>query len=282
MKWYEIKAKQDIAEIYLYDEIGGWGIPAKQFVDELKAVKSSRIELHINSPGGGVFDGIAIYNVLKAHPATITTYIDGLAASIASVIALAGETVIMAENALFMMHNPTGLTVGSAEDMRKMAAALDKIRDLLIGTYVAKSGQSEAEIAALLDAETWMNAEEAFDAGFVDQIGDEMDMAACIEFAPAMAKLGFKHVPETLTGEKKNPSKRNLEHALRDAGCSPSQAKSILAKGYQSDSLRDEEPPQEDPPGPEPPRDVELPAPAKKDCVSDLLTRAEVIAPSMA
>ena len=104
MKCYEIKAKADVSEIWLYEEVGFWGVGAKDFMAELNAIKSPKIDMHINSPGGEVFDGIAIYNGIKNHAATVTTYIDGIAASIASVIALAGDTVTMAENAMFMMH----------------------------------------------------------------------------------------------------------------------------------------------------------------------------------
>jgi ATP-dependent Clp endopeptidase proteolytic subunit ClpP len=285
MNWFEIKAKADVTEVWLYDEIGMWGTSAKQFVTELSAIKSPQIELHINSPGGDVFDGIAIYNVLKNHPAQITSYIDGIAASIASVIALAGKRVVMAGNALWMMHNPVGVKVGAAEDMRKMADVLDKVRDTLVQAYSAKSGQTDDEIKALLDAETWLDADEAKEAGFVDEVGDEMDLAACAKFVPVLAKLGCQHVPENLGAAKTTPSVRDLERALRDAGCSPKQAKSILAKGvHQNGSLRDEEPVQVDPPQPpEPQRDVEPPvAPARTDHVSELLTRAEMIAPSAA
>ena len=154
MKWYEIRAKDDVSEIWLYDEIGLWGIGAKEFIAELNAIKSPSIDMHINSPGGEVFDGAAIYNAIKRHPAKITTYIDGIAASIASVIALAAPKVIIAETAIYMMHNPSGLCLGTSIDMRKTADILDKICETMIGAYVGKSGKSEEEIKALLDAET--------------------------------------------------------------------------------------------------------------------------------
>jgi len=119
MKWYKIEAKADKAEIWIYEYIGedfwtGGGVTAKSFQKYLAAVKASQIDLHINSPGGDVFDGITIYNLLKQHPATVTTYIYGLAASIASVIALAGDRIVMAENALYMVHNPWGVSMGDA------------------------------------------------------------------------------------------------------------------------------------------------------------------------
>jgi ATP-dependent protease ClpP protease subunit len=267
MKWYTITAKSDVSEIWLYDEIGkdffGDGVTAKEFLAELNAIKSPKIDMHINSPGGAVFDGAAIYNAVKRHPAAVTTYIDGIAASIASVIALAGEKVIMAANALYMMHNPSGLTYGTSEDMRKTADILDKVRDTMVGAYTGKSGKTEGEIVALLDAESWLDAEEAMAAGFVDVIGDEMDMAACAKFVPVMSKLGYQHIPQSINGKKEIPSRKEIERILRDAGCSRKAAKSILAKGY-SDGLRDAGADDGAPPVVDPPRDVEKPKPAGK------------------
>jgi len=269
MKWYEIKAKSDVSEIWLYDEIGIWGIGAKEFIVELNAIKSPKIDMHINSPGGEVFDGAAMYNAIKRHPAMVTTYIDGIAASIASVIALAGEQIVMAENAMYMMHNPSGLVMGNAEDMRKTADILDKIRDTMIGAYIGKSGKGEDEVRAMLDAETWMDADEAHAAGFVDSIGDKMDMAACAKFVPTMEKMGYKHVPKNFNAKKELPLERDLERILRDAGCSIKQAKSILAEGYRAD-LRDEDP-AGDPPADAVPRDVEPQKAATVDRTAELL-----------
>jgi ATP-dependent Clp endopeptidase proteolytic subunit ClpP len=278
MKWYTINAKADKAEIWIYEMIGedfwtGGGVTAKSFQKELSGIKASQIDLHINSPGGVVFDGVTIYNLIKQHPATVTTYIDGLAASIASVIALAGDKVIMAANALYMVHNPTGLAMGTANDMRSLADVLDKIAGTMVGTYVSKTGQSEADIKAMLDAETWMTADEALEYGFIDEISEEMDMAACAKFIPAMAKAGFKHVPQSINGKKEIPSAKEIERILRDAGCSRKVAKTILVKGY-SDDLRDAGAPDEAPPIAEPLRDAEVKPPAKKGSVAELLIQA--------
>lgn len=275
MKWYEIKNKADKAEIWIYEMIGedfwtGGGVTAKNFQKELSEIKASQIDLHINSPGGDVFDGIAIYNLIKQHPANVTTYIDGLAASIASVIALSGDEIYMAENALFMIHNPYGMVMGAAADMRKMADRLDIVRGSISKAYITKTGKDEAEINALMDAETWMTADDAAEFGFIDEVTEKMDMAACAKFVPVMEKAGFKHIPAFAA--------KDAEKALRDAGFSRKEAKSILAKGL-SEGLRDVDP-EENPPPAEPQRDVEPPKP-KKDRVSDLLTRAEVVAPSV-
>lgn len=279
MKCYEIKAKADVSEIWLYEEVGFWGVGAKDFMAELNAIKSPKIDMHINSPGGEVFDGIAIYNGIKNHAATVTTYIDGIAASIASVIALAGDTVTMAENAMFMMHNPSGLVIGGAIDMRKVADSLDKIRDSMVGVYAAKSKKTADEIIAMLDDESWLDADEAKDAGFADVVSGKQDLSACAKFLPVLAKLGCKHIPGELGSMKALPSERDLERILRDAGCSRGQARAILAKGYSVD-LRDAEEADVTPPAPATLREAALPKPVRVDRVASLLTRAELVAPS--
>lgn len=284
MKWYEIRAKADKAEIWIYEMIGedfwtGGGITAKNFQKELSEIKASQIDLHINSPGGAVFDGISIYNLIKQHPANVTTYIDGLAASIASVIALAGDKIIMAANSLFMIHNPTGMVIGTATDMRSLADVLDKIAGTMVGTYVGKTGKPEEDIRAMLDAETWMTADEAKEYGFIDEISEEMDMAACAKFVPAMAKAGFKHIPQSINGGKAMPSPKDIERILRDAGCSRKAARSILAKGY-SDGLCDAGTDDDSPSVVKPLCDAGPNPPARKDRTADLLVRAELVAPS--
>ena len=184
-KWYQISDKADKAEVWIYEEIGedfwtGGGVTAKNFQKELSAIKAGQIDLHINSPGGAVFDGITIYNLLRQHPANVTTYIDGIAASIASVIALAGDKIVMAENALYMIHNPSGMVMGTASDMRTFADTLDKVGGSMVTAYTGKTGKDVETIKALLDAETWFTAGEAKEMGFVDEISEEMDMAACV------------------------------------------------------------------------------------------------------
>lgn len=284
-QWYKIENKGDKAEIWIYEEIGedfwsGDGITAKSFQKDLATIKAGQIDLHINSPGGEVFDGITIFNLLKQHPATITTYIDGLAASIASVIAMAGDRVVMAENALFMIHNPYGMTVGDSTEMRKMADVLDKVKGSIALAYTGRTGKTEEEIDELMNAETWMSSFEALEYGFIDEITDQMDMAASAKFVPAMIKAKFKNIPDNLSGERKPPdNERDLESVLRDAGYTRKEAKSIIACGFKG-VLRDAEPP-ETPQVTEVLRDAEPPKPAKKDIVADLLTRAEIVAPSI-
>ena len=182
--WYSIKAKaSDTAEISIYDEIGFWGVSAASFAQDLKSCGNNlkQINLHIHSPGGDVFDGIAIYNLLKNHPANVTVYIDGLAASMASVIAMAGNEIIMPENAMMMIHKPWGIQGGDAEDMRKYADLLDKVENTLIPAYATKTGKTPEELAEMLSAETWLNGKECVEQGFADKLAEPLVAMASIK-----------------------------------------------------------------------------------------------------
>lgn len=204
MKWYEIKAAVGSAEadIFIYDQIGesmfADGVGAKAFAQELAACRASQINLHINSPGGSVFEGTAIYNAIQRHPANVTAYIDGLAASIASVVALAANKVVMARNALFMIHDPRG-TVRDAtgKEMRQTADVMDKVHDICVDAYTAKTGAPAEVISAAMAAETWYNAQQAKDAGFADEIGAPMELAAVADVATLEA-LGYHNLPESI------------------------------------------------------------------------------------
>lgn len=196
--WYEIRnASDDVAEVFIYDQIGedwfGEGTTAKKFAKEIGAITAKRIDLHLNSPGGSVFDGQAIANAISRHPATVTTFIDGLAASIASVIALAGDQVVMASNALYMIHEPSAFAGGRADDLRQMADLLDKVTGVMVGTYADKTGMSDEDLRAAMAAETWYTAAEALEAGFVDEIGVEQSVAASFD----LAAIGFRNPPKT-------------------------------------------------------------------------------------
>jgi ATP-dependent Clp protease, protease subunit len=178
-RWYDFRARAKGAEIVIYDEIGAFGIPAKAFLDELRALGAvAELTLRINSPGGSVFDGVAIYNGLKRHDARVTVWIDGIAASIASMIAMAGDKVVMPENAMLVLHDPSGLVAGTALDMRAMADALDRMKAGMVAAYRDKSGRDEVEIEALMAAETWLSAQEAVALGLADRIEPPVRMAA--------------------------------------------------------------------------------------------------------
>jgi len=181
--WYDFQNKAEVVEISIYDEIGDYGTSAKQFIDDLKSVGSKDITIRMNSVGGSVFDGLAIYNVLRSHQGYVKVKIEGLSASIASIIALAGDDIEMAENGFFMIHNPFGKSMGGADDMRKTADLLDKIKQELINIYANKTQLSEETISSMMDEETWLTSQEAKEMGFIDTITEPIKVAASFDFS---------------------------------------------------------------------------------------------------
>ncbi|MGL4727004.1 MAG: ClpP-like prohead protease/major capsid protein fusion protein [Scandinavium sp.] len=183
--WYEIRAAANShAEIYLYDEIGGWGITAQDFVRDCRdagVFDASTIDLHVHSPGGDVMQGFAIFNTLSRLKAKIDIWVDGLAASMASVIiCLPGATVHIPENAWVMVHKPWGGIFGDADEMRKYADLMDRNEELLLSAYMKKTGLGREALEAMLKAETWMNGTEAIENGFADVLEPELQAAACV------------------------------------------------------------------------------------------------------
>ena len=210
-QWLTVNNKADTepVEILIYDQIGkdwfdGSGVQANEFAAALKEIPKDReIVVAINSPGGNVWDGLAIYHQLKARGEKVTTRVDGLAASIASIIALAGHDVQIPANALYMIHDPSGVCMGTAKDMETMAAELDKHADVLAGIYAAKTGGRAEDMRALMRAETWMTGEEAQSGGFADTLTDEISLSATADkqqwrerFAPMARALPTKTRPE--------------------------------------------------------------------------------------
>ena len=199
--WYALTPKTSVSEteISIFDEIGMYGVSAKQFISDLKSIPATdRIVLKIHSPGGEVFDGNAIFNALQRR-GNVEVQIEGLAASMATVISLAGMPVKMAANGFYMIHNPWGVAMGDAAELRDQAQLLDKIRSNMVGAYAAKSGQSAEQIQEWMDSETWFTAEEALSAGFVDEITDTLALAASSNKFARMAK--FKNAPANLTAQ---------------------------------------------------------------------------------
>lgn len=172
--WYRIvnKAAEDRAEVYLYDEIGIWGTTAGNFIREIKEISAREIALHISSRGGDIFDGIAIYNALRTHSARVVVQVDSMAASIASVIAQAGDERIMITGSQMMIHEAWGIALGNAEDMRAYAEVLDKQTEIIASIYAERSGGTgrKAHYLKLMRAETWMTAEEAVDELLADRV----------------------------------------------------------------------------------------------------------------
>ena len=200
-------------ELLLYGEIDDFfGISASDVAGQLKAAgEISSILVRINSPGGFVFDGAAIYNLLASQGVPVDVVIDGLAASSASYVAMVGKTVTMGKGSMMMVHNPWALTIGNASEMRKMADVLDKVRDSMLPGYMERYSGTESELKAALDAETWMTAADAKKAGLCDEIAgadaedDPKDLVAAFDLSI------FRNVPKNL--------KQAKAHKPKAAGC---------------------------------------------------------------
>lgn len=164
------------AKINIYDAIGGWfGTNAADFVTELDALDVDELEVHVNSPGGAVWDGIAIMNALKAHRARVTVIVDGIAASAASIVAMGGDEVVMAEGSQMMIHRASGGAWGNAAFLRDTAAILDKIDGNLAGIYARRAGGTRESWLELMTAETWYDAAEAVEAGLADRADESLE-----------------------------------------------------------------------------------------------------------
>lgn len=255
-KFWEFRAAGEdepkTGELLLYGPIGsddglGWlfdDMTPKQFHEELTGLGDvDEIRVMINSPGGDVFAGQAIHSMLVRHPANITVFVDGLAASIASIVAMAGDTVVMPKNAMMMVHNPWTVALGDAREFRKLADTLDGIRDAMIAAYEGKTGKTRAELLPILNAETWMTADEAVEMGFADEIEEKKKVAASLVRPGVLAINGrefdlghFRNAPTfpdaPRDAGKGKPTKRDVEDALRDAGFTRGAIKRALAEGW--------------------------------------------------
>ncbi len=173
---YEITSKHGVTEILLYDEVGLWGVTAKQFRGDLRNIKTDEINLRINSPGGDVFDGFAMFESLKSHPAHVVVDVDSEASSIASVIAMAGDTIRMSSYSDMMIHNARGGTWGEPKDQAVFLDILTKKNEDIIDVYQSRTDLPRDEIAEMMAATTWMSAEDAVAHGFADEISDRVDL----------------------------------------------------------------------------------------------------------
>lgn len=180
--WYNFKQTDtDPAVLSIFDDIGAFGVSAKSFLNDLASAQGDSVRVEINSPGGDVFAGLAIYNGLRNSGKKVNVRVLGLAASAASLVAMAGDTIEMPENSFMMVHNPWGFAMGGASDMRDTADMLDKLGASLASTYAKRTGKSAEEITALLDAETWMSAAEAVEAGFATSVISEVPVKAAFD-----------------------------------------------------------------------------------------------------
>lgn len=188
--WYQIQAKTDKGdpEVSIHDAIGEWGVTAKQFLADVKALgKLPRLTVRLNTPGGSVFDGLAIYNVLRElakNGTAIETVVDGIAASMGSILMLAGDVRRMPANTYLMIHNPSGGAWGEADDMRKTADLLDKVRDTLADIYTSRAGIDREQVLAMMAEETWLTGVEAGEQGFATEVTDALQLAASWQANP--------------------------------------------------------------------------------------------------
>ena len=204
-KWYAFKDASDKSgevELFVYSDIGGSGIGAENFASELRKHKGKHVHLRINSLGGEVTEGNGIYNALSRHRGGVTVHIDGIAASMASVIAMAGTQVRMAENAILMIHNPWTMTAGESADLRKQADVLDMMKHGIVSAYQKKTGLEENVISAMMDEEKWLKAEEAVELGFADVIEEGFEAAASLSEWKSRFDKFARHMGENIPAEK--------------------------------------------------------------------------------
>jgi ATP-dependent protease ClpP protease subunit len=204
-----------------------WGVTAKAFREALNSVSTPTIKLNINSPGGDVFDGIAIFSDLVDHQATVDVRVTGLAASAASLIAMAGDTVTIAEHAFFMIHNAWTFSIGNKAQLQKDAQVLAKIDEQLADRYAQRTGQDIGDIVDMMDNETWINANEAVDLGFADEVSASEDGG---EKARASFDLSdFKNVPRALKASRTSAKTKAGKKPAADPSQRPAEDFSSLA-----------------------------------------------------
>lgn len=226
---FEIRAagEENAAEVLIYGDIGeswdGQSVDAASFVENLQQVDADYLTVRINSFGGSVKDGLAIYNAIKRHPAATTIEIDGMAVSIASLIAMAGDTVSMADNAMMMIHAPWTIAMGNSTDMREMADMLDKHADAMATSYASKSGMNVDDILALLKdgKDHWYLASEALEAGLIDQISGSVDL----DIAASLKKTRFT-LPAALAAAN-TPTKEKTMTAMKPEAAAPESVDNI-------------------------------------------------------
>jgi ATP-dependent protease ClpP protease subunit len=242
MTWYQVKALADKkAVINIYEQIGkdwwdGSGVTAKSFSETLQALGDvDQIDLHINSPGGNVYDGLTVYNLLKRHKASITGYVDGVAASIASVILMACDKVIMPENATIFVHDPSTFANGDADQLRAIADDLDKVAVGIVSAYRDKTGLDADKLHALMKGDSLLTAKEAVELGFADELEAPIQAAANFDIDATRTEVG-EQLRAFLAKQKPTdppaPIKINIEQVMDflSAESAADAVKTVLAK----------------------------------------------------
>ena len=212
--WNFSNESSDVAELSIFDEIGFFGVTSGEFFNELKEVAAPKIIVHINSPGGAVFEGFAIYNLLRNHPAKIEVRVQGIAASIASVIAMAADEIVMPENSFLMIHNPSMFAFGESKDFRKNADMLDMIKENVLAAYMSKSGVGKETVSSWMDEEKFFTAVEAVDVGLADRLEEAVEVAARFDF---QEYYPGKSCPMALFDGKKVKTKGDRQMKLDEA-----------------------------------------------------------------
>ncbi|MBQ6621523.1 MAG: Clp protease ClpP [Mogibacterium sp.] len=209
VKFWNLVQNGDAAELHFYGEIAdsswtGDEVTPQQLQRDISRMSSSgTVDIYINSPGGDVFAGLSIYNMVRRLKKNVTVHIDGLAASAASVIAMAGDRIIMPKNAMMMIHNAWSFTAGNAEELRTMASRLERVDGQLAQIYADRTGRPIEEIRGMMAAETWMNGEEAYAARFADEVEDNKRIAACANMSEILAR--YHHAPVMDLAEEPDP-----------------------------------------------------------------------------
>lgn len=235
-----------VATLRLYDPVdswgGEWGVSAKEFAAALDELPDTveEIRLHINSPGGEVFEGIALLNALRNHPARVVAVVDGLAASAASFIACGADEVVMARNSELMIHDAWGLCVGNADDMRQLAEMLDQISDNIASIYAEKAGGDIADWRAAMARETWYSADEAVEAGLADRVDKKQADAAKNRFdLTIFTYAGREAAPEPKAAEQPAPAPAPAANATDpDDGTPPPEAAAAEDRERQAQRVR--------------------------------------------
>lgn len=167
---WQVRNEDGRTRLYVTDVIGGWDMDAGEFVRAVHALDTDTVDVHLNSPGGFVYDAVSMYEALTASPATVHMHIDGLAASAASFLAQAGDTVEIAEAGRMMMHDAQMVAIGSPADLREAADLGDSVSDDIAGIYARRAGGKAADWRAAMRATSWYSASEAVDAKLADRI----------------------------------------------------------------------------------------------------------------
>ena len=232
---FNFKNELESATLNIYDNIDSWcGVNAKDVEEELKNANNKPLNIYINSNGGEVFEGFAIYNVIKRYGGQKTVYIDGLAASIASVIAMAGDKVVMNKASMLMIHNASGGCYGNAEEMKKVVEALEQINSVIKDIYVAKTGLSVEKLTELMDNETFMTPSECLEYGFCDEVLEE-------EQEPKQKEIATQSMEDLRNSiENKIKEFKDLENALSFVDKKQKEEEHFLDKKKSHEWLRKE------------------------------------------